>query len=98
MAVVKTITDKMDFSKDFDNIAKSVVQGDKILIPYQDDKNLVLITEQEYDDLKEIRKIAKDRARAADAFRKMRAKVVESGDFMTDEEINDEIRAARENA
>ena len=94
MLAVKTT----ELSRNFSSIADRVVKGEKIVVSYPERENLVLITEKEYRELEELKTVVSKREEAVSLFKKMRSKVVESGDFMTDEEINAEIEAARAGA
>ena len=94
MPAIKTA----ELSRDFPSIANRVVKGEKIIVSYPEQEDLIIITAREYNELLEFQKILKERAEAVSLFKRMRAKVVETGDFMTDEEINTEIKASRAGA
>ena len=94
MLAVKTA----ELSSNFAAIADRVIRGEKVVVSCPELGNIVLMTEKEYNELRKLKNALKEREEAISLFKKMRAKVVESGDYMTDEEINAEIKTSRTGA
>ena len=92
MVAVKTADVKQDFKK----IADRITRGEKILISRPKNENIVMITEAEYNKLEECKqKIdSEERKKALNLLNELRTEASKSG-FMSDDEINAEIKAAR---
>ena len=88
MIAVKTA----DLTQDFKKYADRIMQGEKILISRPHNENLVILTEQEYNELNsKMRKKALERAK--NTIKEIREQSVLNGtDKMTMEEINEILK------
>ena len=91
MIAIKTA----DLRQDFKNIADRIIKGEKVLISRPRNENLVILTEQEYNELN-----AEKRIKALESFREnlkaMREQSVLNGtDNMTMDEINEIVEEVR---
>jgi len=88
MIAIKTA----DLTQDFKKYADRITQGEKILISRPHNENLVILTEQEYNELNsKMRKKALERAK--NTIKEIREQSVLNGtDKMTMEEINEILK------
>ena len=84
--------------QDFNIISKNVVRGEAILLPRSNDDNLIIMTEDDFLNLKRTREDKANLARknALKALKDIQQQTIKSGaEEMTMEEINAEIAECR---
>jgi len=85
-----------DLTQNFKTIADRIIRGDRVLISRPKNENLVMITEQEYNELEKLR-VKANKGTLAEAFRDLQDESVANGmDKMTMEEIDAEIATYRQ--
>jgi len=89
-----------DLTQDFKSVADRVMKGEKVIIARPRNENLVLITEQEYNELskekgQETSKPQRIQKRL-DTLKSLQDEVKANGQAMTDDEIIQDIKAYRE--
>ena len=90
MIAVKT----SDVTQDFYNVAERVIQGERVLISFAKNENIIMITESEYNELDKLRENA--RAELKKSLEALREEAAANGvSDMSIEEIDAEIAAYR---
>ena len=88
-----------DIAQNFMNIAERIFKGEKILVAYPENQNLVIITEKEYNDLKAMQEQKTSLNSFRGVIKSMREQASDNGtDKMTMEEIDDIILETRQEA
>ena len=92
MIAIKTA----DVTQDFKNVAERIMRGEKILISRPKNENIVMITEQEYNELDKLREINIRKRTLRDVLRETQeqARLNGTSEFTMDD-INDIIAEVR---